>query len=53
MVIFSPLLEMFLHVKKIWETFCTDFVNYFVDILGTKLFWDDFGKTVVQFSVKY
>ncbi len=44
---------MFLPFKKIWETFCTDFVNYFVEILGIKLFHNDFGKTVIKLLVKY
>ncbi len=36
-----------LDFTKIWKTLCTDFVNYFVEILRIKLFQDDFGKTVV------
>ncbi len=38
--------------KEIWETFCTDFVNYFVEILRMKLFRKDFGKTAVKLLVK-
>ncbi len=31
--------------KEIWETFCTDFVNYFIEILRMRYFQKDFGQT--------
>ncbi len=47
--VFLHFFEM-LGFKKIWEIFCTAFVNYFMKILRIKLFQDDFGKTVVNFQ---
>ncbi len=41
---------MFLGFKEIWETFCSDFVNYFIEILKMKLFQEDFGKTSENFQ---
>ncbi len=53
MVFFFTVFEIFLHFKTIWETFFKDFANYFVEILETKLFEDDFGKTIVKLPVTY
>ncbi len=47
---FNIFFEM-LRFKKIWKTFCTDFVNYFAEIMGIELFEDDFGKTVAELAV--
>ncbi len=49
---FYVFFEIFLSLKEIWETFCTDFMNYFVEILRMKLFQEDFGQTVVKLPVK-
>ncbi len=52
--VWSSLLHFFgiLGFKKIWETLCTDFINYYVEILRIKLFQKDFGKTVFKLPVK-
>ncbi len=51
MVIFFTFFDIFLGFKEIWETFCTDFVNYFLQILRMNLFQEEFGKTVAKLSV--
>ncbi len=50
-IFFLHFFEIILGFKKIWEKYFTNFVNYFMEILRTKLFQHDFGKTVVKFPI--
>ncbi len=52
MVIFCTFFEIFQGFKEIWETLCTNFVNYLMEILGMKLFQRDFRKMAVKLPVK-
>ncbi len=54
MVIFLRVfLKSFKVLRKLGETFCTDFLNYSVEILWMKLLQENFGKAVVKLPVKY
>ncbi len=50
MVIFFYVFLFFeiLGFKEIWETFCSYFINNFVEMLRMKLFQEDVGKTLVK-----
>ncbi len=51
--LFSDLWRGWKLIKLIYVNFFTNFVKYFIEILGIKLFQDDFGRTVVKLPVKY
>ncbi len=45
---FLHFFEIILSFKNTLETLCTNFVNYFVEILMINLLQDDFRKTIVN-----
>ncbi len=52
MIIFCTFFEIVQGFKEIWETFCTEFVNYLVEILRMTLLQKEFGKTIVKLPGK-